>query len=177
LPALLDALGVPDDAIKDKQVDDLSLRLRNEAFAFILGHELGHIRFRHKGYGDITKTPVLGAFLFFQAQVYRFPHRGEFDSEKAWADHLRTVSTHPMTTERISELERYTRDLASRRSSERQIWLFLARGFGRLAKDLEDVALQRCLSRIAMVAPLSVLKPSPASADMNMWRHCRGLVR
>src|SRR5262245_34010337 len=52
-PPPLKALGIPADAVSDPGVNDLSLRLRNTGYAFILGHELGHIRFQHAGYDGV----------------------------------------------------------------------------------------------------------------------------
>jgi hypothetical protein len=72
------------------------------------------VLFRHKGQAKITKaetradefqsdrfafevvarsaTPPMGAVFYFQAQVYRFRHRGEFPTAKAWDDCLMTVA-------------------------------------------------------------------------------------
>lgn len=46
-PLPLLALHIPTNALANSKVDDLSLRFRNTAFAFILGHELGHIYHHH----------------------------------------------------------------------------------------------------------------------------------
>ena len=196
-PAILPALGVPPNALKDKRVDDLSLRLRNEAFAFILAHELGHIYYRHRGYADITKeqaradeiqsdrfaldlmgrtkTPPMGPFLFFQSQVYRFPHRGEFRSDREWSKYLRSVSTHPMSTERIDVIATYAKSLARTRRSESQIWDFVGRGLEKIGRDLEDLDLQRCLSKVARNVGFEVLKPSRTFDRQIMLEHCRTL--
>lgn len=49
-PGPLIALGVPPGILQQEpQVDDLSLRFRNSAWAFILAHELGHLLHRHPG--------------------------------------------------------------------------------------------------------------------------------
>lgn len=90
----------------NKQVDTLSLSLRNEAYAFIIAHELGHIRFRHKPLAEIspiqaqkdeakadrfaldllerTQAPALGAVFFFQAQIFALMHRHEFALDAEW---------------------------------------------------------------------------------------------
>ena len=125
----LQALGIPANALDDPKVDANSLSFRNEAFAFILLHELGHVLFKHKGYDEITKaqaradevqsdrfaldvlgrtgTPPLGAVFFFQAQFYSLPHRGLFKSEAAWEKYMNKAATHPLTGDRLSELARY----------------------------------------------------------------------
>src|SRR5262245_36819123 len=55
-PPLLATLGIPTDALEDRKIDELSLSFRNQAFAFVLVHELGHILHGHKGYDVITKV-------------------------------------------------------------------------------------------------------------------------
>ncbi|MEJ2125195.1 MAG: hypothetical protein P8Y47_10435, partial [Alphaproteobacteria bacterium] len=117
-PSILKALGIPDNALKDKRVDELSLSLRNEAFAFIIAHEFGHIHFQHPAIDGLTvekvrageieadnfaynvlgrsQTPVVGAVLFFQAQLYSFTHRAEFPTREKWENYMRKVMTHPL---------------------------------------------------------------------------------
>ena len=110
---ILNAIGAPQNVPSDKRVDKLSLSVRNEAFAFVLVHELGHLLFKHTGLADITPaqaradevqsdafaldvlarsgTPPLGAALFFQAQIFSLPHRGEHKTTQDGpaADNLR----------------------------------------------------------------------------------------
>ena len=129
-PAILTALDVPKDANTiDKKVDTLSLSLRNEAYAFIIAHELGHIRFKHEPLAAIspvqaqkdeaeadrfaldllgrTKTPALGAVFFFQAQIFSLLHRHEFASDAEWAKHVTTKMTHPLSADRIRAMAAY----------------------------------------------------------------------
>jgi|GEM_PF-3400897 len=55
--SLLSVLGVNRDQIlKDKEVDSRFVKLYSTAIMFIIGHELGHIRYHHKGYAE--STPV-----------------------------------------------------------------------------------------------------------------------
>lgn len=106
---ILNAIGAPQNVPSDK----LSLSVCNEAFAFVLVHELGHLLFKHTGLADITRaqaradevqsdafaldvlarsgTPPLGAALFFQAQIFSLPHRGEHKTTQDGpaADNLR----------------------------------------------------------------------------------------
>ncbi len=119
---VLTATGIPKDVYKQPSVDSLSLSLRNEAYAFLIAHELAHVLFGHKGYAEITKaqaradevksdrfaldvtaritTSPLGAVFHFPAQIYRFRHRGEFNSAEAWYNYSLTVATHPMAVDR-----------------------------------------------------------------------------
>lgn len=196
-PDVLTALGIPPKAYEQPGVDTLSLSLRNEAFAFILTHELGHVLFRHKGYGEITKaqaradeeqsdrfaldvlarsaTPPLGAVLYFQAQVYRFRHRGEFASQAAWDDYLMTVSTHPMTASRITAMAAYIAGpLAKKRGAERGVWVGIGQQLGKVALILRDPELQRCIAKVAAKAPFDVLKPGTSDPNWAMEQLCWG---
>lgn len=196
IPGPLTALGIPADALDDKKVDALALGLRNEAFAFLLLHELGHIYFAHKGYAEITKararadevqsdrfaldilartkTPPLGAALFFQAQAYRLPHKGEFPSKAAWNDYLQTLSTHPLTVDRIRHQAEFIRSaFARRRADEKAIWTMVGIKLAAVADMLEDGELQACVAKMAEEAPLDLLKPRPDVAAGATHSYCR----
>ena len=196
-PPLLDALGIPKNALDNPQVDKLSLSFRNEAFAFILLHEMGHILFRHKGYDEITKaqaradetqsdrfalnvlertgTPPLGAVLFFQAQFYSMPHKGEFKSEDAWQDYLHKRSTHPLTGDRLKDMARYiSGPLADRRPNEKVIWKFIGQGLTTIIGILNDVELQRCMKLVAQNSPIEILLPRRQVASLQMNENCIG---
>jgi len=186
---ILSALGVPKDAYKLPGVDTMSLALRNEAFAFIIAHEAGHLLYRHKPYRDITtaqaradelqsdrfaldllvrtNTPPMGAALFFQAQAYHMPHRGEFDSHDDWAAYLKTVSTHPLSTARIDNIANTTAtDFARRRPSEAATWRFIGNGFRKIAAILEDVDIQRCIKKTATAATATDLSPTKTTVGL-----------
>ena len=193
----LEALSIPADALDDKRVDTLSLGLRNEAIAFIMIHELGHLYYRHRGYGEITKararrdeteadrfafdilartaTPPLGAVLFFQAQVYRFNHPGEFPTKAAWETYLAKRATHPLTVDRLRTMVRYmSGPLTKGRPGERRTWLFAAAQLGKIVDTLEDRALMRCMARVAERAPIDILKPRRTTAKDAMATYCKG---
>jgi hypothetical protein len=194
-PPLLATRGIPANALDDQRVDKLSLAFRNQAFAFVLVHELGHILYRHKGYDEITKaqartdevasdrfaldvlartqTAPLGAILFFQSQVYSDAHRGEFADRKAWEQYLFTTSTHPLTTDRIAAMADYIEGpLARGLAKERAIWLSIAVTLRKTIRTMEDVELQRCMARVAATADLSILKPRRDIARDEYERLC-----
>ncbi len=106
------ALGVPENALSNKKVDELSLRLFNSARAFILCHELGHIFYRHPGNKQVAsavsiknekqadsfavsvlkKVPNIpvGAAFFFQLYSH-----WDWDGEE---------TTHPLSSSRLTSL-------------------------------------------------------------------------
>jgi len=194
---VLTALEIPKTATEDPRVDRLSLSLRNEAYAFIMAHELGHVLFRHKGYGEISKaqarvdeeqsdrfaldvlarssTPPLGAVFYFQAQVYRFRHRGEFATNAAWDDYLMTASTHPMTVDRLMAMAKQIGGpLAQSRKTERGLWQDIGRQLGRVGDILRAPALQACIAKVAAEAPFDVLKPAISDPKWALEAACSG---
>jgi len=194
-PPLLATLGIPANALDDQRIDKLSLSFRNQALAFVLVHELGHILYKHKGYDGITKaqaradevqsdrfalnmlartqTAPLGAILFFQAQVYSHPHRGEFPDRQAWQKYLLTTSTHPLTVDRIAAMADYIEGpLARGRVKETAVWQSIAVKLRAIIRNMEDEPLQRCTARVAAVADLSILKPRSDIPRQEFGRIC-----
>lgn len=196
-PDILTAIGIPKDAYKLPGIDKTSLALRNEAFAFILAHELGHIRFRHRGLRDIsteqaradevesdafaldlfdrTSTPPLGAALFFQAQIYALPHPAEFKTQDQWDAYLLSASTHPLSYDRLRAIaQAISGPLAQRRPAEAVTWRFIGDRFQLIADILADEELHRCIAGIAGSAPLSILRAAPmTSPSLIEQRKCR----
>jgi hypothetical protein len=195
-PPILATLGIPADALDDKLVDANSLAFRNQAFAFILVHELGHILYRHKGYAEISKaearadevasdrfaldvlsrtqTPPLGALFFFQAQLYNLPHRGEFPDRRAWEQYLLKSSTHPLTVDRIAAMADYIDGpLARGRVKEAALWRSITADLRKIVREMEDESLQRCMAQVAATADLSLLKPRRDVPWLQYVRLCQ----
>ncbi len=195
-PKIMDALGVPKDAYKtSKKVDELSLSLRNEAFAFIIAHELGHIRFRHNPIKDITPkqaqddesesdrfalelfkrtgTPALGPMLFFQAQVYALLHRHEFRTDDEWLKYVTLRMTHPLSVERIKAMADFIEGpLLKSRPKETGLWLDIAGKFRQMTRIMEDVELARCIVKVAKEADPAILKPRRGVEAAEMMKRC-----
>ena len=111
---------------QEPAADELSLRLRNTAWAFVLAHELGHLRHRHPGNAAVdpktsqrheseadqfavellarSETVPMGMVLWFQASVGFFPDRADFDSDAAYEDWRRREATHPVNPERLQAM-------------------------------------------------------------------------
>lgn len=192
---ILTLLGAPKNVLKNKAVDRLSLSLRNEAFAFIVAHELGHILFKHQGLAGITPaqaradevesdtfaldvlarsgTPPLGAVLFFQAQIFSLPHRGEHKTQQAWQTYLDTASTHPLSVERIDAMAKMVSGpLADKRTTERGIWVDIGRQLRGVNAILADVELHNCMTQFAARAPVSVLRQANQIAHRVIKQRC-----
>jgi hypothetical protein len=184
-PPPLQALFIPGDALEDAKVNDLTLRFRNSAFAFILGHELGHVYHRHPGYvpgvprkqarqneeeADLfaldlmqpTHTIPMGAILFFQVTADYLPNRGDFRDDRAWQSFLEAEATHPLNAQRLRALAGRLRDAEdrfARNPSDRAAVRFIAEGVVTIAEVLDDTDLQRLMVKIAREASLEDLRP------------------
>ncbi|WOH49265.1 phage exclusion protein Lit family protein [Bradyrhizobium sp. sBnM-33] len=107
LPPVLPTLGIPVDALSDKEVAQLALGHFVTARTFILAHELGHLRFHHDGSSisneeqadafavDVmqrTPLPALGIMVFFMAdaQMEDYPPQRN--------------ATHPLSADRLRAL-------------------------------------------------------------------------
>jgi predicted Zn-dependent protease len=183
------ALHIPDQALADPQVDGLSLRFRNSAFAFILAHELGHVYRGHPPfYKDVTLRQAkdhetqadhfaldllrraanipMGATLFFQASAYWFPNRGDYATQQEWQTYLKERATHPLTAERLRLLARHMEASAadfSRNERDKRVGIeavqFIARGIAQIATVLEDTELQLFMAKKSAQADLHSLRP------------------
>jgi len=194
---ILSVIGAPANVLKNKKIDNLSLSLRNEAFAFIMTHELGHLLFKHKGLAAITPaqaradeiqsdafaldvlarsgTPPMGAVLFFQAQIFSLPHRGEHTTQQAWQNYLDTASTHPLSVHRIRAMAKMISGplAAARRTTERMIWRGIGQRLQAMSAILADVELHNCMTRIAKQAPASLLRQPGKAEHHAIKRLCR----
>jgi hypothetical protein len=187
-PPPLKALGIPVDAVSDPKVNDLSLRFRNSGYAFILAHELGHIRYQHPGNDGVpvavsqanerqadqfgldlmrrTATIPMGAMLFFQAGVYYFENRADYPSDAAWQAYLSKSATHPLTADRLEGMSRSVSALAEDfargqpdRAAAIETTRWIGDRFAEFAAFLKDQDLQRAIRAEAERSSVTSLKP------------------
>jgi hypothetical protein len=107
MPPVLSTLGIPVDALSDKEVNELALGHFVTARTFILAHELGHLRFHHNGSSvsnekqadafavDVmqrTPLPPLGIMVFFMADAQMQDYPPQRDA------------THPLSADRLRAL-------------------------------------------------------------------------
>jgi hypothetical protein len=188
-PPPLRALRVPSDAMTQERVKTMGLSLRNEAYAFILLHELGHVRYRHPGYRGITTeqarrnetqadqfaltvleradTIPMGMVLWFMAQVNLMPSRGrlraegKIKSDADWEAYLKREVTHPLTVQRLSAIALHLDGWAKRagRGNKGDTLEFIASRLARMAEDYDDADLQGCMAAVAHRADPATLAP------------------
>ena len=174
-PDPLSALGVPARVWEQEPaVDDLSLRLRNSAWAFVLAHEMGHWRYGHPGNAAVdpatsqrheaeadqfaldllarSKTIPMGAVLWFQATVGFFPNRADFETDAAFVDWQRRHATHPVNSERLQSLalalERAAAD--SLDAAHAEVLRYIATRLVTIADTLAEPDMQRLIARRAV---------------------------
>ena len=187
-PAPLPALGIPPNALDDKKVDELSLRLRNGAWAFILLHEAGHIRYGHRSTAGEPAYKAqererdadafalramanddavpLGAFLYWQASIHYYPNRGDFSSDAEWEKFRARTSTHPVNSERATHiasfLETHAAEFAdgpNAKPLQKQLVLEIAAGMKKISDTLKDPQRQRAARELAKATTIQTLKP------------------
>jgi hypothetical protein len=194
-PPPLKALHIPPDAMSTERVKTLALSLRNEAYAFILLHELGHVLYRHPGYDGLPReltrkheaeadrfalmvleradTIPMGVILWFMAQVNAMPSKGQLMAEKLvksdadWQMYLKTWATHPLTVDRLSAVALYLDGWARRVGSgnQRDVLAFIASKLAYMAGDLGDADLQGCMAVVAYRADPAALVPRRLNAS------------
>jgi hypothetical protein len=174
-PPPLVALRIPPNAWEERQVNDLSLRFRNSAYAYILGHELGHIYYRHparRPSAEISRryeedadafalelmrrsaTIPMGAMLFLQVSTYYLPNLAQGRS-------IEKEAGHPLNAHRLQaiaiQLKQNASDyarLSPNKTSEIASVMFIASGFQKFARDLNDPEFQAAI--VAHAAKLDV---------------------
>jgi hypothetical protein len=183
IPDPLTALGVPPRIWeRDKKVDDLSLRFRNTAWAFILAHELGHLRFRHPGNKQVrpevsqrneeeadafavkllsrSDTIPMGMILWFQASVGYFKNRADFNTETEYRKWVQKKATHPVNPERLQRLAVVLDGTAGASLSPKhtEIVQFIAGKLVNIGDILADPDMQRLIARCAVLGRPEDLK-------------------
>ena len=180
-PPPLKALGIPDDALSDKKVDALSLRFRNSAYAYLLAHEMGHIRYRHSGNravrADVSRANEqqadafalrvlrrdqqipMGGILFFQMTAFvASPGRFDYPNVEEWQKALREA-THPITSDRVRALSRGLRNGADKYGANREFAREIGDKLKTIADEMDDRDRQLYFQTIGQRARLSKIRP------------------
>lgn len=176
LPDPLTALGVPQGiTTQDERIDRMSLSLRNEAWAFILAHELAHLRWRHPGNANVdpaisqrneqqadafavdllsrADTVPMGMILWFQATVGYFKNRADFPSEEAYWNWQRRESTHPVNPSRLSSLgTQLDRAAKSASADHAELLEYIATQLVGMGDILSEPDMHRLIARCAVLA-------------------------
>jgi len=165
------ALGIPDDALEDAFVNDVSGKILKSAIYFLMAHELAHVIYQHKGYKQITSrqaqqqekesdafalnlmrrigVPPAGMAPFF-AMASRFESApGDFDSLSKYEDYLRDRLTHPLTSARLLSIAQKIRknvNSFTREQTDPRAWrpriFSMANDISKIGEILDDHAMR-----------------------------------
>jgi hypothetical protein len=141
-PAPLTALHIPPEALSDASVKARARAWSDEAYAFILLHELGHVLSRDPRIdgvrGDVmgkheegadrfaltvlerADTMPMGLVLWLMAQVNALPQKGQLiaegvvKSEADWQAYMKTWAPHRFTADRLSAIALHLEGWAQR---------------------------------------------------------------
>lgn len=133
-PAPLPALGIPESARDDPNLDRIFYHCYSSTVVFILGHELAHLYYRDPGYAPGVPraaaqrnearadafalalmarlaAPPIGTPVFFMALAHLEANRYDFPSDAAYQVHL-AEATHPLTSARLRAIAASLREQA-----------------------------------------------------------------
>jgi hypothetical protein len=160
-------LGVPTRVLEQEpEVDDLSLRFRNSAWAFILAHELGHLRHRHPG--NAAVDPATSQAHEVEADRFALdllgrsdtPNRADFKTERQFLNWQRAEATHPMNPGRLQAMALQLDRAASRtlNPSHAEVLRFIATRLASIGDILAEPDMQRLIARQAVLGDLEDLR-------------------
>jgi hypothetical protein len=182
-PPPLEALGIPKDGWRDPEVKELYLSLRNEAWAFILLHELGHVFHQTPGYSSVTpnqsqhnesladnfaldvlkrsQTIPMGMVLWFQATAPWFPNRADYSNDDEFQKAVAASLTHPVNPERLSSIARHMRLWSDSGfdPSHTSIVSYISMRLEMIGEMLADPNMQLAVEALAQRNDLESLKP------------------
>jgi Peptidase family M48 len=126
LPTPLAALGVPNDALKNAWVYDVSGKTLKSTIFFLMAHEAGHVIYQNRPHQKTSANPVQmqemqadsyaldvmqrvgvtpqALAFFFMSSSWFDPVPSDFPSIEEYAAYQREVATHPLSAERLSAI-------------------------------------------------------------------------
>jgi hypothetical protein len=178
----LNAFGVPDRIWeRDMAIGELGTSLRNEAWAFILAHELAHVLYRHPGNRvaasesqanerqadefamnlmERSTTIPMGAILFFQATTVFYASRADLPSDREYQRWQRERATHPVNADRLLAIAEHLQRWSKREenTARRESLSSIGDSLEKFAADLEEPAMQQLIARRGVTGDPSDLK-------------------
>jgi len=155
----LAALGIPDEAQDDREVEDLFQKLYGDTMVFIMAHELGHLFHKHSANVSVERSrqqeSEADAFAVeLMARLHAPPVGIVFYFNMAAPFECPARSTHPMSGQRISRLVAALRDnsrlfAADKPSPQREMQLIesVAQGLEQVSKLLDDPDIREAMRR------------------------------
>jgi hypothetical protein len=196
-PAPLKALRIPPDALSDASVETLASAWRDDAYAYILLHEFGHVLSRYPRVDGVprevtgkheeeadrfaltvferTDTIPMGLVLWLMAQANAMSHKGQLiaegvvESEVDWQMYVKTWAPHPFTADRLSAIALHLNGWAKRAGHRqpRDILTSHAARLAYIAEGFRDPELQACIAVARSRSDLAVLEPRRTGAAVS----------
>jgi hypothetical protein len=173
-PPLLSAVGIPDDARKNGDIEQRYFFAFNHLRTFLLLHELGHVYYRH-GTSNMERqaqeeqadmfafegllrlqAPLVGAALYFTAAANLQLNRSDFRSELEWKEYLRNLS-HPANEARLQRASDFIRQHAKEFAGGKEATPETTAAVQQLVDSLAKLAKVTADPEFQMVAPRSRL--------------------
>ena len=194
-PAPLSALQVPNDALENRRVDDLSQKIAKSSLVWVLAHELGHVRLQH-GYDRISRQQAqeneteadafatelfrragvlpAGMTLLFMMLAHLAPHRGDYASDSEWQV-SQAEATHPVSTERMQAMAATFRKspsdfVAGEPTPNPEMVLYVAGEIEKIARFSEDPSLQRFIRLRGLAVTPEALAPRASNDPFGPLR-------
>jgi len=156
-PRPLVALQIPDNALKDPWVDDVSQKLLKSALVFIMGHELGHLYYHHapdspdpqkqereadtfalEVFRRLGTVPA-GMSIYFTVATYLTKHPGDFSNDAQWQAFIRRQS-HPFTPARLHSVAAGLRQRPEDFAKSEPRFEQAVRAVAAIANDIDGIA-------------------------------------
>jgi hypothetical protein len=196
-PDPLKALHIPPDALSEASVRSLAHAWRDEAYAFILLHEFGHVLSRYPRIDGVPRevarkheeeadrfaltvlergdTNPMGIVLWLMAQANAMPQKGQLTaegvvkSEADWQMYVKTWAPHPFTADRLTAIALHLDAWAKRagREQPRDILTSRAAQLTHIAESFRDPQWQSCNAVAASRSDLATLEPRRTGAAIN----------
>ena len=193
----LAALGVPDGAQDEPEVDGLFQKLYGDAMVFIMAHELGHLFHRHSANVGVERSrqqeSEADAFAVeLMARMHAPPVGIVFYFNMVAPFECPARSTHPMSGARIERLAAALRNngplfVQDKPSPQRELLLLesVVQGLLQVAKLLDDPDIREAMRRTGQSSTVAqfgasapaVVAPSQQAFDgayVGRWSDTRG---
>jgi len=197
-PPPLEALQIPAEELKRKDVENLGHKILKTSLVWVMGHEAGHLRFRHKPYASLAPSQAQdqeaqadafatelfrrggvlpeGALHLLMAILFLGKHRGDCPDDTTWHRELKD-HTHPLSTTRMLALASHFRErpedfVAAEPFVSAAPALFVASQIEGIATLCGDPDLNRLMRLRGLATSLQSLAPRPKNdpfAPMHAW--------
>lgn len=196
-PDPLQALNVPHNALENRRVDEMSLRLRNSGLAFILAHSLGQIIEGQRNIGPLTRPQIqerqmetdrftfdllerariipMGVVVYLHARTFASSEPLPYFSVPSSMAHSPSQANRLSSATRLIAMAQTIADQGMRESDpeRRESFLSLAERLTWIASVGKDGGVQHCLETVARSSTMDALVLTADTPGSRPLRWCR----